>query len=103
MEEHVQGIDGVGVSKVQSEKQSGINAKLLDARNQGSPVERQTHRSAVCASHTTFGLAQDAYDLLPLRLVALFGCASRGPLVDFADYFSHNTGNLVLRAVVVRN
>ena len=28
MEEHVQGIDGVGVSKVQSEKQSGINAKL---------------------------------------------------------------------------
>src|ERR1700733_13869702 len=91
------------VSRVQSEKHSGINAELLDARNQCSPIDRQTHRSAVCASNTTFGLAQDAQDLLPLRLVTLFGCTSRGPLVDFADHFSHNTENLVLRAVVVRN
>src|SRR5260370_21546182 len=86
-----------------SEKESGIDAKLFDARNECSPIDCHTHRSAVCASNTTFCLAQDAHDLLPLRLVMLFGCASRGLLLDFTDRFSHNAGHLVLRAVAVRN
>src|SRR6267143_5087618 len=86
-----------------SEKESGINAKLFDARNQCSPIDCHTHRSAVCASNPTFCLTQDAHDLLSLRLVMFFGCASRVSLVDFADRFSHNAGNLVLQAVVVRD
>jgi len=31
-----------------------------------------------------------------------FGCVSRRPFADFADRFSYNPGNLVLRAVMVR-
>jgi hypothetical protein len=33
----------------------------------------------------------------------LFGCASRDPLADFADRFSHDPGNLILRAVVIQD
>src|SRR5258706_924899 len=86
-----------------SEKESGINAKFFDARDQCSPIDCHTHRSAVCASNPTFCLAQDAHDLLPLRLFMLFGCASRSPPVDLADRFSHNARNLVLLAVLARN
>src|SRR5712671_5234401 len=62
----------------------------------------RTFGRAVCASNTTFCLAQYAHDLLPLLLVTFFDCASRGPLDDFADRFSYNPRNFVMRAVVVR-
>src|SRR5258708_18876672 len=86
-----------------SEKESGINAKLFDARNQCSPIDCHSHRSTVCASNPTFCLAQDAHDLLPLGLVMLSGCPFCVSRIDFADRFSHNPGNLLLHAVVVRN
>src|SRR5258708_33160049 len=86
-----------------SGKVLGINAELLDARNQCSPIDCHTRRSAVCASNTTSCLAQNAHDLQPLPRVMLFGCVSCALLADFADRFFYNSGNLVLRIVVVRD
>src|SRR5882724_8061173 len=85
------------------EKLSGINAKLLHARNQCGPVDCHPRGSTVPASNTTLCLAQDAHDLLPFLLVMFLGCTSRRPLADFANRFSHNPGNVVLLAVVAWN
>src|SRR5260370_10191888 len=86
-----------------SEKESGINAELFDARNQCSPVDCHTHRSTVCASNPTLCLVHGAHDLLPLRFVILFGCASRSYLLDFTVLRSHNPGNLVFLTFWVLN
>src|ERR1700722_5994093 len=87
---------------LKSEKEFGMNAKLLHARNQCSPIDCHTRGSSVCASNTTLCLAQNTHNLLSLCLLMLFSYASRVSLADFADRLSYNSGNLVLHAVVFR-
>lgn len=79
-----------------------MDAKLFHARDQSGSIDAHSRCSPVSTADATFGSLQDTYDLPALFLIVLLASTFHGVLIQGADRFFDNLGNILsTRAAVV--